>query len=303
MTFDDDARIDTSKVTRRRGGRGRTTGIAAGGGGLVVVIAVILVQQFTGVDLSQLVDGRGGAGAGGTSQERDEAIEGCTTGADANASVDCRMAGAADSLDTYWTTAAPEAGVADYASPGFSLFDAATTTGCGEASSATGPFYCPPDQRLFVDTTFFEELRTRFGASGGPLAQMYVVGHEWGHHIQQLSGAFDRADRRGTGPTSDSVRLEVQADCYAGAWVGAASEIRDDTGTAFLEPVSDAEVREALDAAAAVGDDRIQAASGGEVDPHTWTHGSAEQRQRWFEAGRAGGPSACDTFAVPGARL
>jgi predicted metalloprotease len=302
MTFDDDARIDTSKVTRRRG-RGRTTGIAAGGGGLLVVVAVILVQQFTGVDLSQLVGGQGGTGAGSSSEQQDEAIEGCTTGREANASVDCRMAGAADSLDTYWAAAAPEAGVADYVSPGFSLFDTATTTGCGEASSATGPFYCPPDQRLFVDTTFFDELRTRFGASGGPLAQMYVVGHEWGHHIQQLSGAFDRADRRGTGPTSDSVRLEVQADCYAGAWVGAASEIRDDSGTAFLEPVSTAEVRDALDAAAAVGDDRIQAASGGEVDPHTWTHGSAEQRQRWFEAGRAGGPTACDTFAVPGAEL
>jgi predicted metalloprotease len=302
MTFDDDARIDTSKVTRRRG-RGRTTGIAAGGGGLLVVVAVILVQQFTGVDLSQLVGGQGGTGAGGGSQQQDEAIEGCTTGREANAGVECRMAGAADSLDTYWTTAAREAGVADYVSPGFSLFDAATTTGCGEASSATGPFYCPPDQRLFVDTTFFEELRTRFGASGGPLAQMYVVGHEWGHHIQQLSGAFDRADRRGTGPTSDSVRLEVQADCYAGAWVGAASEIRDDSGTAFLEPVSTAEVADALDAAAAVGDDRIQAASGGEVDPHAWTHGSADQRQRWFEAGRAGGPTACDTFAVPGAEL
>ncbi|WP_440696977.1 KPN_02809 family neutral zinc metallopeptidase [Clavibacter nebraskensis] len=302
MTFDDDARIDTSKVTRRRG-RGRTSGIAAGGGGLLVVVAVILVQQFTGVDLSQLVGGQGGTGAGSSSEQQDEAIEGCTTGREANASVDCRMAGAADSLDTYWAAAAPEAGVADYVSPGFSLFDTATTTGCGEASSATGPFYCPPDQRLFVDTTFFDELRTRFGASGGPLAQMYVVGHEWGHHIQQLSGAFDRADRRGTGPTSDSVRLEVQADCYAGAWVGAASEIRDDSGTAFLEPVSTAEVRDALDAAAAVGDDRIQAASGGEVDPHTWTHGSAEQRQRWFEAGRAGGPTACDTFAVPGAEL
>jgi predicted metalloprotease len=301
MTFDDDARIDTSKVTRRRG-RGRTTGIAAGGG-LLVVVAVILVQQFTGVDLSQLVGGQGGTGAGSSSEQQDEAIEGCTTGREANASVECRMAGAADSLDTYWTAAAPEAGVTDYVSPGFSLFDAATTTGCGEASSATGPFYCPPDQRLFVDTTFFDELRTRFGASGGPLAQMYVVGHEWGHHIQQLSGAFDRADRRGTGPTSDSVRLEVQADCYAGAWVGAASEIRDDSGTAFLEPVSTAQVRDALDAAAAVGDDRIQAASGGEVDPHTWTHGSADQRQRWFEAGRAGGPTACDTFAVPGAEL
>jgi predicted metalloprotease len=303
MTFDDDARIDSSKVTRRRGGRGRTTGIAAGGGGLLVVVAVILVQQFTGVDLSQLVGGAGGSGAGGSSQEQDEAIEGCTTGAEANASVECRMAGAADSLDTYWTTAAAEVGVADYVRPDFSLFSDATTTGCGEATSATGPFYCPPDRRLFVDTTFFDELRTRFGASGGPLAQMYVVGHEWGHHIQQLSGAFDRADRSGTGPDSDSVRLEVQADCYAGAWVGAAAQVRDDSGVAFLEPVSATEVADALDAAAAVGDDRIQAQSGGGVDPDTWTHGSAEQRQRWFEAGRAGGPTACDTFSVPGSAL
>ncbi|RIJ09644.1 neutral zinc metallopeptidase, partial [Clavibacter michiganensis subsp. insidiosus] len=274
MTFDDDARIDSSKVTRRRGGRGRTTGIAAGGGGLLVVVAVILVQQFTGVDLSQLVDGGGGAGSGGSSQEQDEAIEGCTTGAEANASVECRMAGAADSLDTYWTTAASEVGIADYASPDFSLFSDATSTGCGEATSATGPFYCPPDRRLFVDTTFFDELRTRFGASGGPLAQMYVVGHEWGHHLQQLSGAFDRADRSGTGPDSDSVRLEVQADCYAGAWVGAAAEVRDDTGRAFLELVTPTEVADALDAAAAVGDDRIQAQAGGGVDPDTWTHGS-----------------------------
>ncbi|MFD2339289.1 neutral zinc metallopeptidase [Clavibacter tessellarius] len=302
MTFDDDARIDSSKVTRRRGGRGRTTGIAAGGGGLLVVVAVILVQQFTGVDLSQLVGGGAGGGTG-SSDQRDEAIEGCTTGREANASVECRMAGAADSLDTYWAAEAPAVGIADYASPGFSLFDAATTTGCGEASSATGPFYCPPDRRLFVDTSFFDELRTRFGASGGPLAQMYVVGHEWGHHIQQLTGAFDRADRRGTGPDSDSVRLEVQADCYAGAWIGAASQVRDDAGTPFLEPVTAAEVADALDAAAAVGDDRIQASGGGGVDPDTWTHGSAEQRQRWFETGRAGGPTACDTFAVAGDRL
>jgi len=302
MTFDDDARIDSSKVTRRRGGRGRTTGIAAGGGGLLVVVAVILVQQFTGVDLSQLVGGGAGGGTG-SSDQRDEAIEGCTTGREANASVECRMAGAADSLDTYWAAEAPAVGIADYARPGFSLFDAATTTGCGEASSATGPFYCPPDRRLFVDTSFFDELRTRFGASGGPLAQMYVVGHEWGHHIQQLTGAFDRADRRGTGPESDSVRLEVQADCYAGAWIGAASQVRDDAGTAFLEPVTAAEVADALDAAAAVGDDRIQASGGGGVDPDTWTHGSAEQRQRWFETGRAGGPTACDTFAVAADRL
>jgi predicted metalloprotease len=301
MTFDDDARIDSSKVTRRRG-RGRATGVAAGGGSLLVVVAVILVQQLTGVDVSQLVGGGGGTGAGGAA-EQEEAIEGCATGREANASVECRMAGAADSLDTYWTAEAASVGASAYATPGFSLFSAATSTGCGEASSATGPFYCPPDRRLFVDTTFFDELRSRFGASGGSLAQMYVVAHEWGHHIQQLTGAFDRADRSGTGPASDSVRLEVQADCYAGAWIGAASGIRDDGGTAFLEPVTPAEIADALDAAAAVGDDRIQAAGGGGVDPDTWTHGSAEQRQRWFETGRAGGPTACDTFAVPAERL
>jgi len=211
------------------------------------------------------------------------------------------MAGAADSLDTYWATAAPQLG-AQYVTPEFALFTAAVDTGCGSASSATGPFYCPPDQTLYVDTDFFEQLREQFGATGGPLAQMYVVGHEWGHHIQQLTGAFDRADRSATGPGSDTIRLEVQADCYAGAWVGAASTIQDDQGTTFLEPVTDAQVADALDAAAAVGDDRIQAQSG-QVDPDTWTHGSAEQRQRWFEAGRAGGPGACDTFSVPAAQL
>ena len=128
---------------------------------------------------------------------------------------------------------------------------------------------------------------------------MYVVGHEWGHHIQQLTGAFDRADRSDTGPGSDTIRLEVQADCYAGAWVGAASTVQDANGVTFLEPVTDQQVADALDAAAAVGDDRIQSAGGGQVDPDTWTHGSADQRQKWFETGRSQGATACDTFSVP----
>ncbi|NII51679.1 KPN_02809 family neutral zinc metallopeptidase [Frigoribacterium endophyticum] len=297
MSFNDDARIDSSKVTRR--GRGRTIGVAGGGVGVVGVIIVVLIGQFTGVDVSGLLGG--GTGSDGGGQSGEQGVANCTTGAQANEDVQCRMAGAADSLDTYWATAAPQLG-AQYVTPEFALFTAAVDTGCGSASSATGPFYCPPDQTLYVDTDFFQQLRDQFGATGGPLAQMYVVGHEWGHHIQQLTGAFDRADRSATGPGSDTIRLEVQADCYAGAWVGAASTIQDDQGTTFLEPVTDAQVADALDAAAAVGDDRIQAQSG-QVDPDTWTHGSAEQRQRWFEAGRAGGPGACDTFSVPAAQL
>jgi predicted metalloprotease len=297
MSFNDDARIDSSKVRRR--GRGRTTGIAAGGTGVVAIIVVALINQFTGVDLSGLV---GGSTGGSPEQIAAAPLEGCTTGADANASIDCRMAGAADSLDTYWEAEAPALGLDAYATPDFFLFTSSVDTGCGGATSATGPFYCPPDRALYVDTDFFDQLREQYGASAGPLAQMYVVGHEWGHHIQQLTGAFDRADRSATGPGSDTIRLEVQADCYAGAWVGAASTVEDDAGTTFLEPVTDAQIADALDAAAAVGD-RIQEASGGRVDSDSWTHGSAEQRQRWFDTGRAGGPAACDTFSVPTARL
>jgi predicted metalloprotease len=297
MSFNDNARIDSSKVKRR----GRTTGIAAGGGGLAV-IAVFLIAQFTGVDLSGLVGG-GGTSGGPGGPVVSTPIAQCSTGEDANENIDCRMAGAADSLDTFWASEAQEVGIEGYSTPEFFLFTDATTTGCGNATSATGPFYCPPDRALYVDTSFFEQLRTQFGASGGTLAQMYVVGHEWGHHIQQLSGAFDAADRSGTGPASDSVRLEVQADCYAGAWVGAAPTIEDEAGVAFLEPVTREQVADALSAAAAVGDDRIQAASGGQVDSDSWTHGSAEQRQRWFEAGREGGAAACDTFSVPASQL
>lgn len=296
MSFNDDARLDGSKVTRR--GRGRTVGIAGGGLGIVGVIAVFLISQATGVDVSGLLGGGMGGGAAQPVSEGDLSSE-CTTGAQANESVDCRMVGAADSLDAYWSTEAPALGVSDYRRPDFFLFSGSTDTGCGGATSATGPFYCPPDEALFVDTDFFEQLRSQFGASGGPLAQMYVVGHEWGHHVQQLTGAFDRADRSDTGPGSDTIRLEVQADCYAGAWVGAASTVQDANGVTFLEPVTDQQVADALDAAAAVGDDRIQSAGGGQVDPDTWTHGSAEQRQKWFETGRSQGATACDTFSVP----
>ncbi|GAB2978563.1 KPN_02809 family neutral zinc metallopeptidase [Frigoribacterium salinisoli] len=299
MTFDPDARIDGSSVRRR--GRGRTAGLAGGGISLAAV-AVFLIAQFTGVDLGRLVGG-GGVGGSGAQPVVGEQLGQCETGADANEDISCRMAGAATSLDVYWEREAPTLGIGDYVEPDFFLFTSSTTTGCGGATSATGPFYCPPDQALYVDTDFFDQLRQQYGATAGPLAQLYVVGHEWGHHVQQLTGAFARADRSGTGPTSDSVRLEVQADCYAGAWLGAASSLKDVEGVTFLEPITDAQITDALDAAATVGDDRIQEASGGEVDSDSWTHGSAEQRQRWFTQGFEQGATACDTFAVPGEQL
>ncbi len=285
MTFNPNSDIGGGKVSKR----GRNTGIAVGGG--LGVIALFVISQFLGVDLTGLV-------GGGAAPETESSLEQCQTGADANENVECRMVGAAASLEAYWSQEGPQLGL-DYAGPqDFVIFDQATTTGCGGASSATGPFYCPPDQTIYIDVTFYDELRGRFGSSGGPLAEMYVVAHEWGHHIQNLAGILERAQDGQTGPTSNAVRVELQADCFAGAWAANASEVPDESGVPFLQPITDAQIADALSAASAVGDDRIQEATQGQVTPHSFTHGSSEQRQRWFLVGFQQGAGACDTFSV-----
>ncbi|TYL54136.1 neutral zinc metallopeptidase [Agromyces mariniharenae] len=292
MTFNPNADIGGGKTSKR----GRNTGIAVGGG--LGVIALVIISQLLGVDVTGLLGGGGGQPAA-----EDSALQECQTGQDANERIDCRMKGAAASLEDYWVDAAPTIGVA-YASPqGFVLFTDAVATGCGNASSATGPFYCPPDQTLYVDTTFYDQLESQFGASGGPLAEMYVVAHEWGHHIQNLAGILERAQDGQTGPTSNSVRTELQADCFAGSWAAAASQTTDERGVPFLQPITRDEYAQAIDAAAAVGDDRIQEATQGQVSPHSFTHGSSEQRVRWFETGYQGGAQSCDTFSIDGSQL
>ena len=287
MTFNDNARLDPSKVSRR----GRNTAIGVGGGG-VLVLVLFLVSQFLGVDLTGL------AGGGQQQPVQEESLEHCKTGADANADQDCLIVGAVNSLDAYWSEFLPTQGVDYRPTADVVLFEGGTSTGCGQASSATGPFYCPADEKIYMDTGFFAELANRFGGSDDPLAIAYVVAHEYGHHIQNISGIMSNLNLRDTGPASDGVRLEVQADCFAGAWVGAAATTRDQDGNTFLKPPTEAEIRDALDAAASVGDDRIQSQTQGQVTPETWTHGSSEMRQRWFLAGYQGGPNACNTFEV-----
>ncbi|WP_167042594.1 neutral zinc metallopeptidase [Salinibacterium sp. ZJ454] len=292
MTFNDGARSGGPRASRR----GRNTGIAVGGGGIAVV-ALVLISQLFGVDLSGLLGG--GTGTDQGAPGNDTPVANCETGADANENLDCRLDFTAQSLDAYWEG---QLG-AEYTLPAFVLFQEAVGTGCGNATSAVGPFYCPPDATVYIDTAFYDDLRTRFGAQGGPLAEEYVVAHEWGHHIQNITGIMNQVQRGDTGPTSDAVRLELQADCFAGAWAGAASTVPDESGTPFLEPVTDAQVADALNAAEVIGDDRIQESTQGQVNPETWTHGSSESRQRWFLAGLNGGANACDTFAVPGEQL
>ncbi|SEB73150.1 hypothetical protein SAMN04489806_1630 [Paramicrobacterium humi] len=292
MTFNDNANLGGGGGDRVRK-RGR--GVAIGGGiGGVGLIAVFLISQLFGVDLSGLV----GGGTGGGGEVAGESLENCQTGADANASAECRVKGAAASLDDYWEDEVPALG-GQYAPPQeVTLFTDATQTGCGSATSATGPFYCPSDEHIYVDVSFFDQLRSQFGSSGGSLAQMYVIAHEWGHHVQNLLGDLDRYSDGQTGPESNQVRIELQADCYAGAWVAAASKTKDEQGTTLLKQPTDAQIADALSAAAAVGDDRIQEKVQGQVTPHTFTHGTSEQRQSWFTNGYRGGAEACDTFST-----
>lgn len=294
MTFQGGGRFEGGRVESRRGGRGRGIAVGGGLGGLVLVALVVLL----GGDPSQLLRGSAGDGGG----EQVSQVGDCSA-EQANSDRTCRLSATVQSLDAYWEQALPAAGVqasAEQVQPGVVEFQQATDTGCGAASASTGPFYCPPDRTIYLDLSFYDLLASQYGSSGGPLAEMYVVAHEYGHHVQNLTGVFDRTDRSGTGDDSDSVRVELQADCYAGLWAGhAATTVDPDTGVTFLEPVTSGQLADALSAAAAVGDDHIQQQSGGGVDPDTWTHGSSEQRQRWFTTGYEQGTlAACDTFAV-----
>ena len=273
--------------------------MGGGLGGIVVVVIALLL----GVSPDQLTGGAQapgiGSGAVDPAQPASEEFAHCASGEDANQYVDCRIIATAESLDAVWAQLLPASGT-EYVQPGLVLFSQQVGTGCGAASSAVGPFYCPADQTAYFDTSFFQVLVDQFGSSGGPLAQEYVVAHEFGHHVQAQLGLLDAVQGDPAGAESAAVRSELQADCLAGVWAGYAATTPDpDTGVPFLEPLTDADVADALSAAASVGDDRIQEASQGRTDPESYTHGTSEQRQRWFTTGYTGGSvDGCDTFAA-----
>ena len=278
MEFDDNARLDTSQVSDQRGRRG--PGLAIGGGGLGIV--GVILALLLGVSPADLT---GGGSTSDQVQSVSDLTERCRTGADANRDADCRVVGIANSVQAYWSTAMPR-----YAKAETVLFSGSTDTGCGPASSEVGPFYCPGDGQVYLDLGFFDDLKTRFGAQGGAFAQAYVIAHEYGHHVQDLLGRDAGGSRQG--PQSGSVRLELQADCYAGVWASHA------VMTGFIKAVTAADIADGLDAASAVGDDRIQSEFQGHVSPESWTHGSSEQRRTWFTTGyQTGTPARCDTFS------
>ncbi len=287
MRFRKDAKLDPSQVEDYRGRGGVPGGmpIALGGGGgiigIIVLVAFLLLSGGGGLGDLGALEGQQ-VGPSGASQEiRNE----CQTGEDANTREDCRIVGVVNSVQTYWNNT-----LRNYEPARTRFFDGSIQTGCGTASSAVGPFYCPNDHYVYIDLGFFDQLQSELGARGGPLAEAYVLAHEYGHHVQNLTGALQRAGRD-TGPQGGQVRVELQADCYAGLWVGNALD------TGFIEELTRQDVADALDAAAAVGDDRIQQRAQGRVTPESWTHGSSEQRRTWFVRGIEGsGPQSCDTF-------
>ncbi len=297
MTFNEGARLDPSQAEDRRGGMGRGGKVGLGlGGGIVVLLGALLGIN---PDLLAALVGDGGAPPA-VEQSGASALENCQTGADANERLDCRILGTANSLNSFWPGYLNQYGVA-YSIPKTVIFTGQVSTACGAASSAVGPFYCPGDNKAYFDPDFFSQLETQFGSSGGPLAQEYVVAHEFGHHVQNLTGTIGKAQQDARGAQSAAVRTELQADCYAGIWMRYASSTpAPGSSQPYLKTLTQADLNDALSAASSVGDDRIQQAASGHTNPESWSHGSSEQRQKWLYTGyQSADLAACDTFAVP----
>lgn len=295
MQFDDNANLDTSEVSDVRGSR-IPGGRATVGGGIVGIIALIMGLLF-GVGPEQLGLSSGNEEPDPAASSVNQVQQACRTGQDANAREDCRLVAVVNSTQDFWKQEFTRRG-GQYSPAQTVFFTGRVGTACGAATSAVGPFYCPSDRKVYLDLGFFNELRTKFGASGGPFAQAYVVAHEYGHHIQNLTGTLQRSQDGQQGANSNAVKVELQADCYAGVWARNATKTPDEsTGRPLITSLTDQDIKDGLDAAAAVGDDRIQEKFQGRVTPESWTHGSAEQRQQWFYQGyRTGDMAQCNTF-------
>jgi uncharacterized protein len=292
VRFRKGAKLDPGQVRDVRGSRvGGAGGLAVGGGGIGIAILVIylIVSALSGGgglpgQLGPLDNQRVGEDAAQSDLSQE-----CQTGEDANQREDCRIVAVVNSVQKFWTGVFTSSGE-QYQPSDTVFFTDAIDTGCGHATSQVGPFYCPADKLVYIDLGFFDELQ-QFGAEDTPFVESYVLAHEYGHHVQDQLGVLDRIGNDTQGPESRAVRSELQADCYAGVWAAHAVQ------TGLVVELTQQDINSGLDAAAAIGDDRIQEKTQGQVNPETFTHGTSEQRRRWFSRGyETGKPAECDTF-------
>jgi predicted metalloprotease len=286
------AKLDTGQVTDLRGRRMGTPGGVAVGGGAVGLVGLAIYLLIT------LLGGGGGLGQLGPLDDQSvgrgdtpaEVSDQCAHVEDINTRQDCRIVGDVNSIQSFWNGVFQRSN-RKYEYVNTIFFDGQVQTGCGVADARVGPFYCPVDKHVYIDLGFFDDLQSQFGVAATPFVEAYVIAHEYGHHVQDLLGVLSQISGSRQGPESLAVRSELQADCYAGVWAAHAVE----AGT--LEPLTQEDINSGLDAASAIGDDRIQERTQGQVNPETWTHGSSEQRRRWFSRGyEQGRPGACNTF-------
>lgn len=287
MQYREGADLGESRVRRGGGGGGRGgRGIAVGGiGGIIIVVIVVLLGGDPGALL-----GGGGAQPPQPGEQQQQSNE-CRTVEDVNSNRDCRWDAYDVALQNYWSQT-----VDGFTPASEQLFSGQISTGCGTGSSQMGPFYCPSDQTIYLDTDFMGQLLQQLGTERSDPAELYIVAHEYGHHISNLTGVLAQANQdRSTGPTSSQVRVELQADCYAGVFFYNTN--RDPQSP--VENVTQDDLNKLVEAARAVGDDHIQESQTGQVSPESWTHGSSQMRQRWLTTGfETGDPQQCDTFAT-----
>lgn len=280
MQYRDNADISGANVRRQGGGGGR---IAVSGGAGVIVL---LLALFFGLDPWGLL---GGSTTDTANSSTSQPV--CSRGADIKTNRECRWNAYMTSIGAYWYGA-----YSGFTPSSMTIFTGQVSTGCGNATSSVGPFYCPADQVIYIDTAYTAALLQQLGAKGGDAAEAYIVAHEYGHHIQNLTGVMAKAQSSSqTGAGSASVRLELQADCYAGVWFKHSTD--DPSGV--VQSVTKDDLNRIIDAALSVGDDAIQKAQSGSVNQESWTHGSSVQRKKWVSTGfSTGDPNRCDTFAT-----
>ena len=305
MELNENADIDTSQVDDQRGSGGGGGGgfgglpIPIGGGGIVGVIIFIIVAVVGGYFGVNSLGGSSSPSTGDNTSIQKE----CADKTTARSKLDCRNVLYVNSIQAFWKEGEPKYFGKQYQPAKTVFFSNRVTTGCGAADSGTGPFYCPADDKVYIDLTFYQLLAKQLGAPG-EFAQPYVLAHEYGHHIQDLIGteAKMRQAQQGASDAEQnllSVKLELQADCYAGVWAKHASDTKAGNGQAIFKSLTAADVQEGIDTAGKIGDDVLQQRSGNSINPAEFTHGTAADRQKWFSAGyKSGDPSAaCDTFA------